>query len=106
MAELAQNYHQNLQNDTGPSPSNEEREQQIRVSLEAIPAMQILENPRETRMNGLLQSLKKLSQCLAIFQRLSCRKSNKLHNNLKITYIILCHRDFRISFISCDLVQN
>src|SRR5712672_680360 len=54
MAELAQNYHQNLQNDTGPSPSNEEREQQIRVSLEAIPAKQILENPRETRMNGLL----------------------------------------------------
>jgi hypothetical protein len=53
-----------------------------------------------------VQSLKKLSQCLAILQRLSCRKSNKLHNNLKVTYIILCHRDFRISFISCDLVQN
>src|SRR6266403_3085800 len=31
-----------------------------------------------------LQSLKKLSQCFAIFERLMCRKSNKLHNNIKI----------------------
>jgi|SRR5712672_432317 len=59
-----------------------------------------------TRPAVNLQSLKKLSQCLAIFQRLSCRKSNKLHNNLKITYTILRHLDFRISFISCDLVYN
>src|SRR3979490_844054 len=49
-----------------------------------------------------LQLLKKLSQCLAILQRLSCRKSNKLYNNMKITYIILCYLGFRISFISCN----
>ena len=36
-----------------------------------------------------IQSLKKLSQCLAALQRLMQHKSNKLHNNLKIIYVIL-----------------
>ena len=36
-----------------------------------------------------LQSLKKLSQCLAALQRLMQHKSKKLHNNLKIIYVIL-----------------
>ena len=53
---------------------------------------------------GYIQSLKKLSQCLAIFQRLSCRQSNKLHNNLEIIHIILDYLGFRISPMSCDLV--
>src|SRR5712672_2633344 len=51
-----------------------------------------------------LQALKKLSQCLAILQRLSYRKSNKLHNNLNIINIILGHLGFRTSSMSCDLV--
>ena len=37
----------------------------------------------------ILQSLKKLSQCLAALQRLMQYKSKKLHNNLKIIYVIL-----------------
>ena len=45
------------------------------------------------RVRGLclpmLQLLKKLSQCLAALQRLMQHKSNKLHNNLKIIYVIL-----------------
>ena len=36
-----------------------------------------------------LQSLKKLSQCWAAFQRLMQHKSKKLHNNVKIIYVIL-----------------
>jgi hypothetical protein len=36
-----------------------------------------------------VQSLKKLSRCLAVLQRLMWCKSNKLHNNLKIIYVIL-----------------
>jgi hypothetical protein len=38
-----------------------------------------------------LQLLKKLSQCLAVLKRLTYGKSNKLHNNLKIIYVILGH---------------
>ena len=37
----------------------------------------------------LIQLLKKLSQCLAVLQRLMQHKSNKLHNILKIIYVIL-----------------
>ncbi len=51
-----------------------------------------------------LQSLKKLSQCFAILERLMCRKSNKLHNNIKIIWVILDHLGFRKSPRSCDLV--
>ena len=36
-----------------------------------------------------LQLLKKLSQCLAVVQRLMQHKSNKLDNNLTIIYVIL-----------------
>ena len=39
--------------------------------------------------NWMIQSLKKLSQCLAALQRLMQHKSEKLHNNLKIIYVIL-----------------
>ena len=41
-----------------------------------------------------LQLLKKLSQYLAILQRLMWHKSNKLHNNLKVIYVILCYLSF------------
>lgn len=54
MADLARSYHQNLQNDAGPPPSDEEREEQIYRQLEEVPTTQTLENPKETRMNGLI----------------------------------------------------
>ena len=54
MAELAQNYHQTLQTDADPPPTEEERLQQISTALETIPAAQILSNPGETKMNNLL----------------------------------------------------
>ena len=41
-----------------------------------------------------LQWVKKLSQCLALLKRLVWRKSNKLHNNLKIIYVILDYLGF------------
>ena len=53
-----------------------------------------------------IQLLKKLSQCLAIFKRLSWNKSNKLSNNLKIKYVILHHLGFRKYPRLCDLDQN
>ena len=37
----------------------------------------------------VLQSLKKLSQCFAILERLTCHKSDKLYNILKIICIIV-----------------
>jgi hypothetical protein len=76
------------------------------VSQKETVARSVRERPSRPGGDPRIQLLKKLSQCLAILQRLSCRKSNKIHNNLKITYIILCHLDFRISLISCDVVQN
>jgi hypothetical protein len=54
MAELARSYHQNLQNDTDPPPSDEERREQIERQLEEIPAEQTIENPGETSMNVLI----------------------------------------------------
>jgi hypothetical protein len=54
MAELACSYHQNLQNDTDPPPSDEERREQIERQLEEIPAEQTIENPGETNMNVLI----------------------------------------------------
>jgi hypothetical protein len=36
-----------------------------------------------------IQSLKKLSQCFAILERLTWHKSNKLSNILKIIYVIV-----------------
>lgn len=54
MAELTQAYHQNLQNDTEIPPTDYNQEQQIMRTLEAIPAMQTLENNRETRMSEVL----------------------------------------------------
>jgi hypothetical protein len=53
-----------------------------------------------------LQWVKKLFQCLASLKRLTCYKSNKLHNNLKIIYIILYYLGFWISPRSCDLDKN
>jgi hypothetical protein len=55
---------------------------------------------------GILQWLKKLSQCLATLERLACHKSNKIDNNLKIIYVILHYLGFRISPRSCDLDTN
>ena len=54
MAKLTWSYHQNLQKDVGQPATNEERLQQISMPLEAIPASQVLENPRETNMNDFL----------------------------------------------------
>ena len=54
MADLAQCYHQNLQDDPGPPPSEPQREQQIRELLDMVPPTQILENPTGTQMNALL----------------------------------------------------
>jgi hypothetical protein len=50
-----------------------------------------------------IQLLKKLSQCLAVLKRLVYGKSNKLHNNLKIIYVILNYLGSLTHFISCDL---
>ena len=44
---------------------------------------------RRTSQRIQVQSLKKLSQCLAALQRLMQHKSKKLHNNMKIIYVIL-----------------
>ena len=40
-------------------------------------------------LHRVIQLLKKLSQCLAALQRLMQHKSNKLHNDLNIIYVIL-----------------
>ncbi len=53
-----------------------------------------------------IQWLKKLFQCLAILKRLTCHKSNKIDNNLKIIYEILDHLGFQTSTGSCDLDKN
>ena len=53
-----------------------------------------------------LQWVKKLSQCLAIFERLTQRKSSKLCNNMNIIYDLLGHLGFWINPRSCDLRQN
>ena len=45
-----------------------------------------------------VQWVKKLSQCLALLKRLVWRKSNKLHNNLKIIYVILDYLGFWTHF--------
>lgn len=50
-----------------------------------------------------IQWVKKLSQCLAVLERLTCRKPNKLCNNLQIIYIILGYLGFQTSPILCDL---
>ena len=36
-----------------------------------------------------IQWVKKLSQCLAVSERVICNKSNKLHKNVKIIYVIV-----------------
>jgi len=53
-----------------------------------------------------IQWVKKLSQCLALLKRLTCQKSSKLCNNVKIIYVILHHLSSYISPRSCDLKQN
>src|SRR6267154_4315761 len=53
-----------------------------------------------------VQWVKKLSQCLALLKRLTCRKSSKLCNNVKIIYVILYHLSSYINPRSCDLKQN
>ena len=53
-----------------------------------------------------VQLLKKLSQCLAVFERLGWNKSNKLSNTLKIKYVILHHLGFWKCLRSCDSDQN
>jgi hypothetical protein len=53
-----------------------------------------------------LQWVKKLSQCLAVLERLTWHKSNKLSNNLKIIYVILGYLGFYINLNARDLKQN
>jgi len=36
-----------------------------------------------------LQWLKKLSQCLGIWGGLACNKSDKIHKNVKIIYVVV-----------------
>jgi len=55
---------------------------------------------------GDIQWVKKLSQCLAILERLTQNKSDKLCNNMKIIYVILGHLSFQNNPRSCDLDQN
>jgi len=52
---------------------------------------------------GIIQSLKKLSQCFVILERVTWNKSNKLSNIVKIIYVILHHLGFRKYAVSCDL---
>jgi hypothetical protein len=54
----------------------------------------------------VVQWVKKLSQCLAVLERLTWNKSSKLSNNLKIIYVILDHLSFQISLNAHDLEQN
>src|SRR6266849_807730 len=54
MVELARSYHQGLQNDAEPQPTDEERHREIRCSLKAIPPTQTFENPWESNLNGLI----------------------------------------------------
>jgi hypothetical protein len=56
-----------------------------------------------TQIPTQLQWVKKLSQCLAVLERLTWHKSNKLCNNLKIIYVILGHLGFHISLNARDL---
>jgi len=60
----------------------------------------------ELQSNIYLQSLKKLSQCFAILERVTWNKSNKLSNIVKIMYGILHHLGFRKYPGSCDLDQK
>ena len=53
-----------------------------------------------------IQSLKKLSQCFAILERLTWNKSSKLSNIMKIIYVILHHLSFWKCHGSCDLDQK
>jgi hypothetical protein len=57
-------------------------------------------------VSPVVQWVKKLSQCLAVLERLTCRKPNKLCNNLQIIYIILGYLGFQTNPISCDLDYN
>jgi hypothetical protein len=56
--------------------------------------------------SGKIQWVKKLSQCLAVLERLAWHKSSKLRNNLKIIYVVLGYLSFQISFNARDLEQN
>ena len=37
----------------------------------------------------IIQWVKKLSQCLAVLERVVCNKSHKLHINVKIIYVVV-----------------
>ena len=54
MAELARNYHKNLQNIDPPQPDRERRSEHIQATLEAIPTAQKLNEPRNSPTNGLI----------------------------------------------------
>ena len=56
-------------------------------------ATQVLRQSSCVRI-GSLQWVKKLSQCLAVFERLTQRKSSKLCNNMKIIYDLLGYLGF------------
>jgi len=51
-------------------------------------AAQITEGAGPLPCAFYVQWVKKLSQCLAVLKRLTCRKTSKLCNNLKIIYVI------------------
>jgi hypothetical protein len=62
--------------------------------------------PPEESLKRDIQWVKKLSQCLAVLERLTWHKSSKLCNNLKIIYVILGYLSFQISLNARDLEQN
>ena len=53
-----------------------------------------------------LQWLKKLSQCLGVWERLACNKSDKIYKNVKIIYVVVDLLGFWTSLKPCDLDKN
>jgi len=51
-----------------------------------------------------VQWVKKLSQCLALLKRLTCQKSSKLCNNVKIIYLLIYNSPITLG--RCGLDNN
>ena len=55
---------------------------------------------------GQVQWVKKLFQCLAVSEKLSCNKSSRICKTVKIIYVIEGYLSFWISPNTCDVKQN
>jgi hypothetical protein len=74
------------------------------VTIAGTPEVAVtIQTSTSQRGSPHVQWVKKLSQCLAVLERLTWHKSNKLYNNLKIIYVILGHLSFHISLNARDL---